>query len=645
MYFPVLLWSLLILVSFWGYGEALRRWLKRPEYADIGWGLTMAWGMAVTLALGGVLMALHLAQAPILTALVLLGALLALALTLLPSPKPAAKGKGAKPEVETPALPPHRFQGAPAGLILWGLAGLLFATSIAWPNQIDPNDDLICYLMLPERILQTGSLIEPFNLRRMGTLGGHSLLQALTMIVGWERSGHVADSGLGFLIWFGLLYGMLGRAAGHVRWLAILVLLAAIFIPVPRINTMSSMTGMAMLLGLYMTFWHCGKTVPASWRALVPIALLVAAAATLRPTYLLAAGGFTALFMTWTALETPTRPPGKPDTRFFSPLFTGALALALLAPWMFVLWQSNGTPHYPPFPGNINPPFEDVGSKQGPIVDAANALSFMFSAEVVVLLVSGILIPMLPGQRLAWSVFATTLFCTWLIAFKFGVTIHPEFYRYTFPGLAAMAFFFLAWALLPEGQQAAEAEVRAAKIAAPGLALLMIVIANLAPGARELQARIASLPLQFALREPLLKPEIGEAYQKLQSLVPEGEPVLAVVDAPYLLNYRRNTIYNVDAIGGASPWGGMPFFKGPSALASYLLKNGVRYILTVDFDNALLLYTRKHWREHHRPEWFFKEVWGKHALDFMDNVDSLAASNRVLGTAANVRLIELIPRP
>jgi hypothetical protein len=85
----------------------------------------------------------------------------------------------------------------------------------------------------------------------------------------------------------------------------------------------------------------------------------------------------------------------------------------------------------------------------------------------------------------------------------------------------------------------------------------------------------------------------------------------------------------------------MPFFKGPETLKSYLLKNGVDYILTVDFDKALLLYTRKHWLEHQRPEWFFKEVWGKHALDFMDNIDKLADWGQVIGSEANVRLIKL----
>ena len=74
MYFPVLLWSLVIFASFWGYGEALRRALKWPEFDDLGWGLTAAWGMAVTLAIGGFLMMFSLAKAPMLTGVVLAGA-------------------------------------------------------------------------------------------------------------------------------------------------------------------------------------------------------------------------------------------------------------------------------------------------------------------------------------------------------------------------------------------------------------------------------------------------------------------------------------------------------------------------------------------------------------------------------------------
>jgi len=173
------------------------------------------------------------------------------------------------------------------------------------------------------------------------------------------------------------------------------------------------------------------------------------------------------------------------------------------------------------------------------------------------------------------------------------------------------------------------------------LPLLAIFLVNAPQAAREWGTRAKTLPEEIILPETILDRNLGFAYQILQDKVPAGKSILAIVDAPYLLNYSRNPIYNVDAIGGASPWGGMPFFKGPETLKSYLLKNGVDYILTVDFDKALLLYTRKHWLEHQRPEWFFKEVWGKHALDFMDNIDKLADWGQVIGSEANVRLIKL----
>jgi hypothetical protein len=42
-YFPVLFWSLTILVSFWGYRELLLRLINGTEFADISRGLTCAW--------------------------------------------------------------------------------------------------------------------------------------------------------------------------------------------------------------------------------------------------------------------------------------------------------------------------------------------------------------------------------------------------------------------------------------------------------------------------------------------------------------------------------------------------------------------------------------------------------------------------
>jgi hypothetical protein len=124
--------------------------------------------------------------------------------------------------------------------------------------------------------------------------------------------------------------------------------------------------------------------------------------------------------------------------------------------------------------------------------------------------------------------------------------------------------------------------------------------------------------------------------------VPAGEKILTMVDASYLLDYKRNPMVSINAVGGSSPPPGLPFGQGPDALASYLKSLGIRYVIAVDFDNAVLLYTRKLWNENTRPEWFYNSVWKPRFNDFMDNIDTLAAQDgRLVAKAGNARLIDL----
>jgi hypothetical protein len=58
---------------------------------------------------------------------------------------------------------------------------------------------------------------------------------------------------------------MLSKASPGAWWLRFLVLFVAVFLPVPRINTMSSLTGTALLAALFVTLdrWNNTKK-PAS---------------------------------------------------------------------------------------------------------------------------------------------------------------------------------------------------------------------------------------------------------------------------------------------------------------------------------------------------------------------------------------------
>jgi len=643
MYFPVLLWSLVIFASFWGYGETLRRAIRRPEFEDLGWGLTAAWGMAGTLAIGGLLMALSVAKAPILTIVVLVGAALAtyhaIEKKLLSESWAVRKNKKSKlAELNKDIVASQKFQFETTDWILYGLMALVFTSSISWPLQVDPNDDVVCYLFYPEKILQTGTLIEPFNVRRLGTYGGQAILQALVMIVGDEKNGHVPDRGFGMLMLFGMLMHFSRGIPQSLKLVRFLAVGCLFFISVPRINTGSSLTGAAMILALLLTLSKLPSLARAGWSYYLVPALLVAGAGSFRMTYLLCMAGIVSL---------------EPVLRYFTNTSRLAVALKaaipcvwpiafgsflLLVPWMTVLWQSNGTPMFPPFGGTMNPEFTILGNKAGPIYDAAHGLALLLTPEVLVLLFCFGLATFSKNKPLAYAAVVLAVFTSWFTTYKFGVTILSEGYRYTFPMLMPVALWLLASSLKNKDGEGNPDVMKGFLPAAIALGLLLTL--NLPTAGRELGIQAESLPAQITSHDPLVNPALTKAARELQNYTPAGCKIFVAVDTPYAFDFARNEIFTADMPGGSSI-GKWPLKKGPKALEKYLIDQGFKYIIASDFDNAMLLYTRAAWTANKRQEWFFWEINGKYFLDFMDNVDAIAREGNVVATAANLRLIEL----
>lgn len=645
MYFPVLLWSLVIFASFWGYGEALRRALKRPEFDDLGWGLTAAWGMAVTLAIGGFLMMLSLAKAPMLTGVVLAGAAFALyfltqRLTSATAPQPTSKKSKSKKgkTTEERTSPPTQATNAGyltviANILIWGLAALAFASSIAWPHQIDPNDDLICYLLLPEKIISTGTLIEPFNFRRVGTLGGHSLLQGLVMIVGGDRAGHVADLGFGKLLLFGLAVGLIPKKSTIFQTLCALLLgLFAVVYVVPRINTMSAYTGSACILALIVTLNIALKakiTVP----NLLPSALLFVAAATLRPYFGLLAG--LVLFAFVVVAFFSSKENWKKTLRT---VLLGLTPCALLLCWMVVLFISNQTFYMPPFPGNLNLVFLQTQNPV-PLGEYFSMFWKFFSRpEIAGLLVLSCFAVFFRSSFFNKICIALSFCVAGLVVIKMSATTPEEMPRYIVPVLLPAALVSLS--LLLQGNRFSRI------LAAIGVSLVAWFQGG--PAGQLLAVQAQSLPGQFQIGAAPLHPDVQESlgtYQreirKLQELTPQGAKILLVMDYPYTVDFSRNEAISIDTIGAAGPEAGVPLFKGPEVLKDYLKKNGFKYIMCMDFNNALLLYNRNYWMNHPRPEWYYKKIWVPRFLDFMDSIDQIANNGGLLAQKFNVRLIEI----
>jgi hypothetical protein len=631
-FFQILLWAAFLSIGYYGWGGLVLTALSRSEFSELGWAARTALGMCASALLGSVLMVFRFANTAGLMALALVGFCFGafyifekISKALLSEKKPV---KGKKAEQEKPDL-------GWLFLLIPGLfTALAFATAIFWPLQYDPNDDWIGYLSFPEILLQTGTLIEPFSQRRIMGLCGQSILLAQIMIVASPESAHLLDRGFGVVLLFGLLVEATRQTNLRWQWLRALVILAAVTASVPRINTGSSQLGIALILALVLVVSKLQEVKTWSWwQSLVP-ALVLAGASSLRPTYAMAGGGILIFYILWCTVSAP---PKDRVARLMPLIQTGALTLALLIPLMISSWESSRTPMFPFFKGHAVEKYLYFNSGEGFLTDARIALEYMATPEIGVMLAGLVLAFFLSGEtrRLAVCVAFTALLMVFLSTAKTSGTAKSwvmDLYRYSFP----LAAFGLYWVLAkfvemnPGGKWFRHP-------ALAGVALLVFWSAQLVPAAKEVQVQwqvLGKLNEGFKFQVAQLKP----FYKQLQVQVPRGEKIFAVVDAPYLLDYNRNMIHNIDMIGFATVPPGMPFGKGPEALKKYLLDLGYKYILCVDFNNAVFLYSRQAMSNHQRPE--YKE-WAKNvSVDFMDNMDEIA-KNTTIARAGNARLIKL----
>jgi hypothetical protein len=129
----------------------------------------------------------------------------------------------------------------------------------------------------------------------------------------------------------------------------------------------------------------------------------------------------------------------------------------------------------------------------------------------------------------------------------------------------------------------------------------------------------------------LTNPSLVSAKQKLQCCIlqqsiPQGETVLTRLDAPFILDFKRNQLFLADWPGKASLAPGMPASKDPQALANYLVSKSIRYIAysswslnhppNVDTSGSGL------------PSWYRLQSQLSH--DFRDNVQQLAKTRKKL---------------
>jgi hypothetical protein len=143
----------------------------------------------------------------------------------------------------------------------------------------------------------------------------------------------------------------------------------------------------------------------------------------------------------------------------------------------------------------------------------------------------------------------------------------------------------------------------------------------------------------FTERNIVSPAEVAE-YRDMQLSVPPGQKILVRLDKNFLLDFRRNIIYINDLPGGASLPPGIPIFKGPDAVADYLIQHGIRYLAYSYGDEAA--FSRRDYSDRMKPN---VNIWLRRGaqigFDFQDNCVLLGKSRKKLYDDGHMFVLDL----
>jgi hypothetical protein len=578
------LWGLLVLAAMIGYGTALGAWLYPRRGLD--WGLRAALGMASVIALGGLLAALHLVSVASSAAVVLAG-LGCLAF----HEARRASVTSRPPEDGDAARPRHRRPLVVTGtLLIASLLAYRYLFSVG-NAKFDPWDDNIAYFEFAKQMLASGTLIEPFSVRRIAALGGQTYLHSLALARGALPNLHVVDNGIALLILVGLVLGYSRRGGRAQRVAELAALLLIVTVPRLPYNIASEFTGCVCFFGLLRVLREeddAGRRL--GWRGAAALALFPAAAMTLRQSNLVAAAVVPALGLLHFARQAP-----RADRRAWAvqAARTAIVAVALLVPWWVLSLRSCGTFLYPLFVGWGKRDFGLMGT-----VPLVSRLRFV--AGPLISGGGGSLIPALLAFFIAGAFLAGRRSQALVKVFLLG---------------GALGALAIMWGIAPIDDTSSAARYHFAVVFPCVLAVCLEAIPALADWRRRgrawvtliapiLTACAIAIQLAFAtayrietspgrtlgfyrdLRvaasalsaSPIRRDGTDEVYARLQGAVPPGERLLVMLDEPFRLDFRRNAIVNFDQPGAVSPPPGIKLGQGPEALARYLSSQSIRYI-------------------------------------------------------------------
>jgi hypothetical protein len=591
-----LCYALLLILAFVGWG----RFVALFSFGKITgeWPFHAAWGVCGFALAGGVLNVLGKVSAPVNLALIAAGVALA----------------GIGRDWRELLASVRRFRELPRAVRLAAIGFVLLAGGTLvislFPLTWDSSDDSIAYAVFPMKMIQAGSLIEPFSHRRIIGYGAHPYLQ--TLVLSWFTH-HVLT-----LLDRGILTVLAAAAIASYARLRldapplIALLIGMIFILAPPLRINLSPVSVFSLLSLtLLETVQLTRSTP-FWRRAILLTLVSAALVAMRANAVSVVGIMLVFLLVFE--ERATGKPMRPGNKLALLVMIGAMTAAVLAPYAVTLYRSSGTPFYPLITGYYNRaigmsapfhPAQFLGSLW-------KSVSFSGLHYLVIATLLGLAVRAIPAA-LACYVASTivTALALFSIVNLWGIEVLDRYYS-PFVRVAEMLVLaaWCAYAVRVRAQWRNPAAPfwRFPRWALPAAAVLAVPAAGAvayvstdrnrardwskASLHRSLEGRIAG-PYRGALT-------MEASYRAAEAVIPKGARVLAMVDAPFLLDFREHDIWITDDVGVVSPPPHFPITDGPAAFANYLGSLSVDYVLAANpnrrqREGVERAYTRNYW--------------------------------------------------
>jgi hypothetical protein len=408
-------------------------------------------------------------------------------------------------------------------------AVILFTVATQLPPAVyNFHDDYQKYFAYPVRMLQTGTVFgSPLSAIGLQTLGAQAFLDGFVLAFFPIRYVNAVDAVFGLFLCL-----ILATQFTKKRVMTMVCLLSVVFINPQYVNISTLFCGSALILAIV-----------ASEEA-ATLGLLYAALIAMKPIFVVFVAVHLLAIAAW---------------RFRFLLRAGFTAAIFLAPWALL-----HAPHYldalrghrwepAPFPGDIDTEKLNIFS-MNTLPYGSTAANY--TALVIAFVICGILC------RRAKPLVA----CCIAGAASFVIFIYvlgPMQYGYEH-GLR----YFVPVALgLAPAIFGLTAENRKGML--PVLVALIPLLA-FAPSLRvrilsEAEAHsavsywwLAKDPDYLAYNRKILFGPEAQTVKALQDRIPAGEPILAWMNTPFLLDYKRNRIIDIDTAGVGVPWAKIP---------------------------------------------------------------------------------------